>query len=512
MHRTKEIMKARDVSRGVSISRCPRTDTSSFPTAPAEHLLMLQRSIGNRAAERLLKSGTFRTKLTIGQPNDVYEQEADRVADLVMTMREGTAVNDSSLPSLREGGEPLGKSERAFFEPPFGHNFTGVRLHNNTGAMQLARALNAQAFTVGQDIFFGAGAYNPASSAGRRLIAHELAHVVQQSGGTQGLSRSPTVVQRRIGDGHDLSSPWLAGDAQLEGAFDNEAGRFLRRGSRGTSVKRVQQLLYFLGFDIGRHGADGIFGPDTDAAVRAFQRRYAPPVDGIIGPITIGALDKQANSPEPNRTTPQPVPAGPPTGTPPSLSVDRIDLVTSSAGAIGGFPPIVGGASLNTPGPFNSPTEVKNSLQVHFHVDNGSSADLTPVREIQRTATTAAGMVSNNPPDEVLPPGVAGPTRPGGFTGVLIGNDGPAAHEIMRPDAHTIVVADAPGLSGMVTASYPVTYMAHFILTMRDPRNAPIARINFDVRIDKRSENEVPNTENRAFFTAKRDFVRGRNL
>ncbi len=397
---------------------------------------------------------------------------------------------------------------RAYMEPRFGVDFGQVRVHTGVDAAEMNRSMGARAFTHGSEIYYGGGS----DATDLKLTAHELAHVIQQSGAAPEIAHSPAIVQRRIGDGHDLSSPWLAGDPRLEGAFDNESGQFLHRGSQGTAVKRVQQLLFFLGFDIGSHGADGIFGRDTDAAVRTFQARFARPIDGIIGPITIGALDAQANRPEPNRTTPGPVPAGPPTGAPPSVSVDRIDLVNSGAGAIGGFPAILGGASLNTPGTFNSPTEVKNSLQVHFHVDHGSSAGLTPVREIQRTATLAAGVVLNNPPDQVLPPGVAGPPAPGGFTGVLIGNDGPAAHEIQRPNAHSIVVADAPGLAGLVAASYPVTYRAHFILTLNDARNAPIARVNFDVLIDKRSAAEVPNTENRAVVTAKKDLVRGKDL
>lgn len=494
----------------------------------------------------------LQARLTINTPGDRFEQEAERVSSEVTDMSappahaacacggecsdcKGTPTADKHVQparvdqqhqgttaappivhaALRSGGQPLDPATRAFMEPRFGHDFSRVRVHTDALAASAASAISAQAFTVDSQIVFAAGQYAPASSAGKNLLAHELTHVIQQSGtagGAQGASQAAGVVHRRIGDGHDLSSPWLAGDARLEGAFDNEVGNFLRRGSRGTPVKRVQQLLFFLGFDIGTHGADGIFGDDTDAAVRAFQTIHAPPVDGIIGPITIGALDRLANQPEPNRTTPGPVPAGPPTGRPPAVSVDRIDLVTGAAGAIGGFPAIVGGASLNTPGPFNSPTEVKNSLQVHFHLDNGSSADLTPVREIQRTATLAGGRVLDNPPDQVLPPGVAGPPAPGGFTGVLIANDGPAAHEIQRPTADTIVIADAPGLQGMVAASYPVTYMAHFILTLNDARSAPIARANFDVRIDKRTAAEVPNTENRAFITAKRDFVRGKNL
>ncbi len=415
------------------------------------------------------------------------------------------------LPSMLGGGRPLEASDRAYFEPHFGFDLSQVRVHNQATATRSAAGLNADAYTVGSDIVFGPRWNAPNSDSGRRLLAHELAHVVQQSGGSPGLSQSPIGVQRRIGDGHDLSSPWLAGDLELEGAFDNEAPHFLRRGSRGIAVRRVQQLLFFLGFDIGIHGADGVFGPDTEAAVRAFQTTSAPPVDGIIGPITIGALDVAANQPEPNRTTPGAVPAGPPTGRPPTISVDRIDLINTAAGAIGGYPAITH-ANLNAPGPFNSATEVNHSLQVHFHLDHGSSANLTPLREIQRTSTLGGGVVLDNPPDEVLPPGVAGPTRPGGFTGVLIANDGPGAHEIQRPDAHTIVVADAPGLAPLVPANYPVTYRAHFTLTMNDTIGAPIARANYDVLIDKRAPGELPNTDNRSVITAKRDFVRGKNL
>jgi peptidoglycan hydrolase-like protein with peptidoglycan-binding domain len=512
------------------------------------------------------------TRLKIGVPNDEYEQEADRVADEVMRMHESqiaegvrgaasvpavqrtcpeceeeshrspddiqrqcsqcrTVSNRSTdegfnaqakdvagriaevtpmvreqIEGMRGGGSPLPESERAFFEPRFGCSFKDVRLHADERAAESARVLGALAFTTGRDIGFAAGHYQPGTTSGRKLLAHEITHTIQQRGARE------STIQRRIGDGHDLQSPWLAGDLRLEDIFDNDRSKFLKQGSTGTPVERVQQLLFFLGFDIGPQGADGIFGPNTAAAVRAFQTTFAPPVDGIIGPITIGALDQQANQPEPNRTTPGATSAGPPTGTPPSISVDKIDLVDSPAGAIGGYPAIVGNASLNTPGPFNDPNQVNNSLQIHFHLDNGNSANLTPLREIQRTATLAAGVVLNNPPDQVLPPGVAGPPAPGGFTGVLIANDGPAAHEIQRPTPDTIVIADAPGLSGLAAASFPVTYRAHFILTVNDAANAPIARINYDVLIERRTQAEIPNTENRVVATAKKDFVRGKNL
>ena len=489
------------------------------------------RPAGNAAPARarttsdLAPAAALAPPVSRGPSGTSPETEADRAvsdalasADHSPVAHAGRATTTYRLTSRTTGGRSLPPEQRSPWESRWGFDFSRVRVHTDERSDRDARALRADAYTVGGDIVFAAGRYDPGSVAGQELLGHELAHVVQQSGGGAGLSATPIGVQRRIGDGHDLSSPWLAGDVRLEGAFDNEADNFLRQGSKGRSVERVQQLLFFLGFDIGIHGADGDFGPDTDAAVRAFQSTFAPPVDGIIGPITIGALDARASQPEPNRTTPNPVPAGPPTAKPLTLSVDRIDVIDAPGGAaIGGFPAITGGASLDVPGPFNSPTEVKNSLQVHFHLDHGSSADLTPLREIQRTATLNAGVVLDNPPDQVLPPGVAGPPAPGGFTGVLIANDGPAAHEIQRPDAQTIVVADAPGLGttppgGLTAAQYPVTYRAHFIVTMNDARNAPIARANYDVLIDKRAPGEVPNTENRVVATDKRDFVRGKTL
>ena len=79
-------------------------------------------------------------------------------------------------------GQPLSKSERTYFEPRFGRDFCQMRVNADTRAVEVARAVNAQAFTVGQDVVFGAGQYAPESSTGQRLMAHELTHVVQQSG------------------------------------------------------------------------------------------------------------------------------------------------------------------------------------------------------------------------------------------------------------------------------------------------------------------------------------------
>lgn len=99
---------------------------------------------------------------------------------------------ESSINSVRaRGGAPLPESERAFFEPRFGYDFGGVRVHTGPEAQQISRSLNARAFTVGRDVFFGANEYAPGSSGGRRLMAHELTHTVQQGG--SGVRKKPVV-------------------------------------------------------------------------------------------------------------------------------------------------------------------------------------------------------------------------------------------------------------------------------------------------------------------------------
>ena len=82
---------------------------------------------------------------------------------------------------LRDSGQPLDPPSRAFFEAPYGHDFGAVRVHADALASDSARALDAEAYTVGDHIAFGSGRYRPGTPGGRRLIAHELAHVVQQA-------------------------------------------------------------------------------------------------------------------------------------------------------------------------------------------------------------------------------------------------------------------------------------------------------------------------------------------
>jgi hypothetical protein len=161
-----------------------------------------------------LRAHLLQPKLTVSDPNDFYEQEADRVADAVLRLPEPPVGNGAPVPasvqrqapeeeellptkhddaspavsapveaaihSLPGRGQRLPASVRSFMEPRFHADFSAVRLHTDAPAHDLARSVNAQAFTVGRDIVFGAGHYAPESERGKHLIAHELTHVVQQ--------------------------------------------------------------------------------------------------------------------------------------------------------------------------------------------------------------------------------------------------------------------------------------------------------------------------------------------
>ena len=172
---------------------------------------------GNQAVQRLFRAGAIQAKLSISQPNDPYEQEADRIADQVMRMPESSVQRQcaacapdapcpkceegkigrkvtsghsldlpsgvsSAIASRQGGGQPLPASTRAFFEPRFATDFSEVRLHTDSEAAQFNRAINALAFTYGQDIYLGDGKNNFESGTGKQLLAHELTHVVQQGG------------------------------------------------------------------------------------------------------------------------------------------------------------------------------------------------------------------------------------------------------------------------------------------------------------------------------------------
>lgn len=283
-------------------------------------------------------------KLKVGAPDDAFEQQADRVADAVVHADTSASIAGMAAPVIQRrctkceeqqeklqakpgegglnlaarveavagsGGQPLPGSMRQMFESRMGHDFSQVRVHTDGQAAQTAAQLNARAYTRGRDIVFGHGEYTPETRAGKHLLAHELTHVVQQGHAGIGENR----VQRRMGDGHDLTATRFAGNAVLEAVYDDE--RLLQRGSAGTAVRLVQESLLAQGYALPLFGADGDFGAETEAAVRQFQMNSgAEKLDGIIGPETMTLLNiHDSGATSPTRPAPVPGAAAPPAAT-----------------------------------------------------------------------------------------------------------------------------------------------------------------------------------------------------
>ncbi|CAG0933333.1 hypothetical protein TFLX_03003 [Thermoflexales bacterium] len=263
---TKQSEKASHQQKPKPVSTTPANESGAVQrvlddplNASPQDVLAVQKSSGNRAATQLIQ-----TKLTVGAAGDQYEQEADRVAEQVVSAPPsnhpaGAAVQRSEeeeelqakplasqitplvqrhaeeeeeiqakatssaagfqvgdnleqrIAQSRGGGSPMPAETRAFMEPRFGSDFSSVRVHADGEAAQMNRDLSAQAFTLGQDIYMGAGKYDPGSGDGQRLLAHELTHVVQQTGPqlkeeeeVQRFSLAPEHIQRHGSAEHML--------------------------------------------------------------------------------------------------------------------------------------------------------------------------------------------------------------------------------------------------------------------------------------------------------------------
>jgi hypothetical protein len=324
--------------------------------------LHLQRTIGNRAVQRMLQThaeasdaastaqassrfghdfsripiqppsaAVIQTKPAINKPGDEYEQEAERMAEQVLRMpdsmlqrdkpevgvnklqtallsrsvapinsrrqpdeekllqaktvsEESPSLNsdlEERMSNLRGGGRPLSSASRNYFEPRFGYDFNQVRIHTDDGAAGLARAVNARAFTLGHDVVFASGQYAPEQDEGKKLLAHELTHVIQQnqSNHLEGSGRRLLNANRQI---HrewalpetDLPEEYLDSgeltDAQVEAAI-----RFNRLRYNETSTRRIQDVV----------GVEqtGRWNAETVRNVARFQRHGGLTADGKLG-------------------------------------------------------------------------------------------------------------------------------------------------------------------------------------------------------------------------------------
>jgi hypothetical protein len=211
-------------------------------------------------------------KLCVNQPGDHYEREADRVAEQVMRMpatrlqpqgldketdgelRQRKPVvqrqlgSDAGAPAemppivhevVRSPGHPLDPETREFMESRFGHDFGQVQVHMDAQAVESAKAVNARAYTVGQNVVFGAGQYARKTSSGRRLLAHELTHVIQQErSNSRDLrntthTRSTTTVSE--GAANQVAQQMVDGDSKVAGDITRTSVR-MQRACGSTAI------------------------------------------------------------------------------------------------------------------------------------------------------------------------------------------------------------------------------------------------------------------------------------
>lgn len=255
-------------------------------------------------------------KLIVGAANDPAEHAADRAADQVMRMgepaapvaagpaadgqvqRKCAACEDEAGPVRREAssaagggaaspaarsaigsmgsGAPLPASERAFFEPRFGRDLSGVRVHDGPAADAASQSIAARAFTLGSDIAFARGEYRPGTGEGRQLMAHELAHVMQQDGDV--LHRAP----QEQDPGHGGTLPYREATELVD------CMRIMGKGSEdycnnvvlGTPMPALKYGAMTVSMTAGGPGATGTiqFDPDQDKCPKCNKIRLVQAV------------------------------------------------------------------------------------------------------------------------------------------------------------------------------------------------------------------------------------------
>lgn len=253
-------------------------------------------------------------KLTVNKPGDLYEQEADWVAEQVMHMPDPTpiktkdekkvqrkpispdiapapqtkAMMDSSLGSKinssQGGGSTMNGATQHFMAKRFGVDFSKVKVHADNEAAQMNCALSAKAFTAGNDIYFNRGEYRPDTLEGKHLLAHELTHTLQQnrSGITQ-----PKLIQRKV------NAIRFSEDATLEDISDGK--KVLKEGDKEPAVIKITQAVSELGF-YPISIIDERFDPPLTLAIEKYQIAKLPAgkaIKGQVDKITFTELDKE---------------------------------------------------------------------------------------------------------------------------------------------------------------------------------------------------------------------------
>lgn len=257
----------------------------------------------------------IQTKLSVNQPGDIYEREADAVADQVMsgttvqrkcsecekeeekvqrkplidditpvqrTHNPGTldvdAGTETAIHQSQGGGEALPLDSRNYMESKFGADFSAVKIHTDANAVQLSQQLNARAFTSGKDIYFNEGQFSSSTNSGRHLLAHELTHVLQQ--------KNASAIQRCTDPATDK-----AYDEKAKVVKSKEAYVKLKDKSLANKIivdaKKKDDCIYFIDkldflFDTPEATAEKVteqFQEATEVAVVEEQQRLADPIE-----------------------------------------------------------------------------------------------------------------------------------------------------------------------------------------------------------------------------------------
>jgi len=361
-----------------SVTRDPETAPPQSVNSPIDQILAFQKSVGNQAVQKLLKSGALQAKLKSGKPGDKYGQDADRVADALMRIpdealsrqplveeeeeevqtkpladqvpplvqRQGEVPEEkeeepvqakeqlghtpqvplqgsASIQSLKGAGQPLSGITRSFFESRFDQDFSQVRIHNDAKAASTTKVVNARAFTLGQDIVFGTGEYSSDTSSRRRLLAHELTHVIQQACASEihvsCNRRHDSLIQRTVEEAEaliDRHTSWgnldetalgsellrlaLSGQLTLASEVLNELGSTDRDDVAYEFMLLVtdQQLVRLAAATASRQFLHRLFDELTSGSVAAEEQQQADRILNVTASqtVSVGAFDTAATS------------------------------------------------------------------------------------------------------------------------------------------------------------------------------------------------------------------------
>ncbi len=307
------------------------------------------------------RTPVIQTKLNIGKSNDKFEQEADTMADKVIGMSNmqvhketqtralvqrkcsacsqeeeiqkksiadkitpliqmsrtdsgGKGIASTSLTqqinSSKGGGHSMDRGTSGFMENRFGTDFSAVKIHTDSTAIQLSRDLDAQAFTVGNDVYFNEGKYNPSSTSGKHLLAHELTHTIQQKG-TKGIQRfascgtaescpsRDTGERTRARTGSMVAVPRIGGEtgivvtnfdvnsASIKSTLEHSPTWSFFTSKMGTHTNLTFEVLGFtdcqgdesLNLDLRARRAEAVYSALPTAAQSRISRRHAAPIE-----------------------------------------------------------------------------------------------------------------------------------------------------------------------------------------------------------------------------------------